>query len=39
MNPSSFNISNQPLDFYLINKNDFINIFNKPIRPNLNNNF
>ena len=39
MDPSTFNLKNQPLDFYLLGTSEFTNLFYKPIRPNLRNNF
>lgn len=39
MSPKNFNLNNQPLDFYVLGKEGFINLFSKPIRPNLGNNF
>lgn len=38
MDPSEFNFINQPLDFYLIGKDQMRYLFTKPIRPYLGNN-
>jgi hypothetical protein len=38
MDPTDFNLINQPLDFYLLGKDEIRYLFTKPIRPNLGNN-
>ena len=36
MTPTNFSLYNQPIDFYLINSDEILYLFTKPIRPYLN---